>query len=410
MGKRPFEDIRVISLAWSGVGNFIAGWLGQYGATIVRVESAKRPDPIRLAPPYARTYPAGETPGLERSFYFSQGHSFPEMSMALDLGKPRAVDVFKKLVAWADVVIEAFTPGQMAKWGLGYEDLAKIKPDIIMFSTSGYGQTGPLAQFASFGQMTSATAGIYELAGWPDRPPVPLGGFYTDVLSPAYGGVALIAALDYRRRTGKGQHIDHCQSEATIYYLAPLVLDYSANGRLLERKGNEVAWAAPHGVYPCRGDDRWVAIAVSTDQQWESFCEAIGRPGWTADERFRTLGGRVAGSDDLDRLVGEWTRGFSPEQVMERMQARGVPAASVSDGKDLSEDPQLNANHYYVERDHPYLGTHRHYHPSTFTLSEASAEVTAPVLLGQHTEYVATKIIGLTDDEFVELLQERVFE
>jgi benzylsuccinate CoA-transferase BbsF subunit len=408
--KRPFEDVHIINLAWSGVGNFIVRWFAQYGAMTIRVESANRSDPIRSAQPYAPTYTPGEPPGLERGFLFSQGHPFREYGLALDFNKPKAIELFKKLVPWADVVVETFSPGQMKKWGLAYDDLKEIKPDIIMLSSSGYGQTGPISRLAAFGFQLSAVAGMYEITGWPDRPSVPIGSYYTDVLSPMAGAVAIATALDYRRRTGQGQHIDHCHTESAINYIAPLILDYDANQRLLERNGNKLPYAAPHGVYRCKGDDRWVAIAVFTDEEWESFCRVIGNPDWTRDARFGTLGDRVRNSDELDALVNEWTVRFTAEQVMERLQAAGVAAGLVADGKDLAEDPQLNYYGYFQERDHPYVGRHRHYHPPTFTLSEADPEVTAPVLIGEHTEYIATKILGLSDEEFVQLLQEGVFE
>lgn len=410
MEKKPFEGINIIDLGHAGVGSFIVKFLGQYGPTMVRVESSQHPDSARTRVPFAPTYPQGEWPGLERSFQFASAHPFPEYGMTLDLKKSKAVEIFKKLVKWCDVIIENFAPGQMEKWGLGYDELKIIKPDIILLSSSGYGQTGPLSRLAAFGQQLTAIAGMDEIAGWPDRQPVPLGTYYTDVLAPMYGAAAVITALDYRRRTGKGQHIDHCQIESAIGYLAPLILDYSANKRINERTGNQIAHAAPHGVFRCKGDDRWVAIAVFTDKEWKRFCEIIENPDWTKSARFSTSGSRVENRDELDNLVNEWTINYTPEQVMEKLQAAGVAAGKVSDGKDLYEDNHLNAINHFRELDHPYIGRQWLYHPSAFTLSEAQVNIAAPVLLGEHTEYVATKIVGLSDKEFVQLMQEGVFE
>jgi crotonobetainyl-CoA:carnitine CoA-transferase CaiB-like acyl-CoA transferase len=411
MEKRPFEGVHVIDMSWAGVGAFVAGTLAQFGATTVRVESGLRPDPMRAAPPLGAPIDGSpETGGLERSGYFSQFHPYPAYDLLLNLNKPKAVDVLKRLVPWADILIECFTGRQMEKWGLGYDDLRKIKPDIIMFRTCGFGQTGPLSKVAGFGTTLSAMSGLYELTGWPDRPSVPPSNYYSDMLSAMQGTLALLAALDNRRRTGKGQCIDHSQVEASVSFLTPLVLDYSAHKRLIKRAGNKVDYAAPHGTYRCKGEDRWVAIAVCTDEEWESFCGIVGNPPWTKDERFSTLENRLRNSDDLDRLVNIWTMNLTAEEVMTMLQAGGVGAGLVEDAKDQTEDPQLSAYNYFQEMDHPYLGTRRYYHPQNFVLSEAVAEVKAPVLLGEHTEYVATQIVGMADKEFIELLQEGVFE
>jgi benzylsuccinate CoA-transferase BbsF subunit len=225
-----------------------------------------------------------------------------------------------------------------------------------------------------------------------------------------YGAAALVAALDHRRRTGRGQCIDHSQIEATINFLAPLILDYSANGKLIERNGNKVDYAAPHGTYRCKGEDRWVAIAVFTEDEWDAFREVIGYPKWSREERFSTLGNRINNNEELDTLVSEWTAGFTPEQVMEMMQVKGVAAGVVSNAKDQAEDPQLKEYDYFQELDHPYLGKLGFYHPQNFVLSDAVPVLKAPVLLGEHTEYVATEIIGMSDEEFVQLVGEGVFE
>ncbi len=406
--KRPFEGIKVLDMGWAGVPVWVHGTLGTYGATSVRVESSIRPDPMRTGP--LRIQTQGDSGRLENSAYYAQSHGFPEYGMLLNLNKPKALDVLKRLIAWADVLIEGFTGHQMEKWGLGYDDLKKIKPDIIMFRATGFGQTGPMSKVSGFGMTLSAMSGVYELFGWPDRPSVPPSTYYSDMLATMHGTVALLSALDQQRRTGRGQCIDLSQVEASIHYLAPLILDYSANGRLLERTGNRVEYAAPHGTYQCKGDDRWVAIAVFTDEEWHSFCKIIGSPAWTKDAKFSTLGNRVKNSDELDKRVNEWTINFTAEQVMAMMQAGGIGAGRLADAKDQAEDPQLKEYNYFKQLDHPYLGNLHYYHPQNFTLSEATPEFRAPVLLGEHTEYVATEILGMSDEEFVQLMQEGVFE
>ena len=274
MTKQPFEGVKVVQLCWAGVGVYTCNYLSHFGATTIRVETATRPDPVRQFAPYAPTYKAGEPVGLERSAFFSITHTAPELAIALNFKKPEAIEVFKKLVAWADVVAEGFPAGVMDKLGLDYEGLRKVNPEIIMFRTCGYGHTGSMADQPGFGSILTAVTLMDNMCGWPDRPPVPPSTYYTDQLSPMFASMAIIAALDYKRRTGKGQYIDHSQIEAGLNYMTPLILDQQSNHRELEVKGNKCDYAAPHGIYKCAGEDRWVAIAVMTDEEWFSFGKA----------------------------------------------------------------------------------------------------------------------------------------
>jgi benzylsuccinate CoA-transferase BbsF subunit len=410
MQTRPYEGLKVIDFCWSGVGVFMLNFLGYYGATIVRVESSTYPDPVRAVPPFAPTYSVDEKPGLERSAVFSTTHVVKEYDLTLNMKNPKAIEVFKKLVAWADVIGEGFTTQEMEKRGLDYEDLKKIKPDIIMLRTNGYGHTGPMKNQPGFGMTIMANSGMCDLVGWPDRLPVPISSYYTDQLSPLLGGLALVAAIDYRRRTGKGMCIDHSQIEAGINYLTPLVLDYEVNGRLPSKTGNRRIDAAPHGAYRCKGGGRWVAIAVYTEEEWENFCRVVRQPDWTKDPRFATLEDRVRNGDELDTLLEKWTVNFTAEQVMSMMQAAGVASGVLSTGKDQAEDPQLKHYDFFHEMDHPYLGKRDFYHPPPFKLSRATAELAPPPVLGEDNEYVCTQILGMSDEDFVLLIQDEVFE
>jgi benzylsuccinate CoA-transferase BbsF subunit len=408
--KKPFEGVKIIQLCWAGVGVYTLNYLSHYGATTIRVETATRPDPVRLFAPFAPTTKEGEPVGLERSAFYSITHTAPELGIALNFKKPEAIEIFKKLVAWADVVGEGFPTGVMDKLGLDYEGLRKVKPDIIMFRTCGYGHTGPMADQPGFGSILTAVTMMDTITGWPDRPPVPPSTYYTDQLSPMYGSLAIMAALDYKRRTGKGQYIDHAQIEAGLNYMTPLILDYQANNRELELKGNKCDHAAPYGVYPCQGEDRWVAIAVMTDEEWKSFVRATGSPDWAKDEKYATAAGRIADSDELDRYVAEWTINYPPEKVQEMLQQAGVGAGVVSNAKDLDEDPQMEHYKFYRELDHPYMGKLRYYHPDPIKLSAAEADIQRPVLLGEHTDYICTKILGMTQGEVDSLREKGVFE
>jgi len=410
VARKPFEGVKIVQLCWAGVGVYILNYLSHYGATTIRVETGTRPDPVRLFAPFAPTAGEGEPVGLERSAFFSITHTAPEYGISLNFKHPEAIDIFKKLVAWADVVGEGFPTGVMDKLGLDYEGLKQVNPEIIMLRTCGYGHTGPMADQPGFGSILTAVTMMDTIVGWPDRAPVPPSTYYTDQLSPMYGSLAIMAALDYRRRTGKGQYIDHAQIEAGLNYVTPLILDYQANQRELALKGNKCDHAAPHGIYKCQGDDRWVAIAVMTDEEWQSFGKAIGSPDWTKDPRFATTTGRVENSDELDRLVEAWTVNFTPEQVQKTLQEAGVGAGLVANACDLDKDPQLNHYNFYRELDHPYMGKLRYYHPDPIKLSAAEPDIRRPVLVGEHTDYVCEEILGMSRDEIDRMRQKGVFD
>ena len=402
--ERPFEGIKVADFSWVIVGPVTTRYLADYGATVVRIESSTRPDLTRTMRPFK-----DEVPGFNRGTFFPR-FNCNKYSLSLDLNNPLGLQVAKRIVAWADIVVENFTPEVMERWGLNYEELVKIKPDIIMLSSSGQGQTGPRARHPSYGMQLSGLAGFTELCGWPEEPPLMPFGAYTDPVSYPFCAAALIAALDYRRRTGKGQYFDLSQYEASIFFLLPLVLDFTVNRRSATRQGNRCPDAAPHGVYPCRGTDRWCAIEVYSDEEWHGFCEAVGGLDWTKDPKFATLMSRKRNEAELDKLVGEWTANFAAEQVMERLQAFGVGSGVVQNCEDVFEDPQLHYREHFWMLNHPEIGQHS-YDTFPFRLSKSSAEPRMPgPCLGEHNEYVCTELIGMSDEEFARLMSEGVFE
>ncbi|MFC1534312.1 CaiB/BaiF CoA transferase family protein [Thermodesulfobacteriota bacterium] len=405
MKSRPFDGINVLDFSWAGVGPMAVNFLANYGATVVKVENYSRPDVTRTNPPYK-----DGKPGLDRSIYFAWLNPAKRYDITLNLNHAKGAELARRLVAWADIVTESFTPGTLEKWGLGYEDLKKIKEDIIMLRTCGFGQTGPLAKQPSLGYHLTSTAGLNSFTGYPDRPLTELPGAYTDPVVALFAGTSLIAALDYRKRTGKGQCLDLSQQEAAIHFMAPLILDYSANRRNPTRTGNRVPHAAPHGVYRCRGEDRWCAVGVFTDEKWKSFCNVMEKPEWINSTKFSTLLSRKQNEDELDRLVEEWTSEHTPEDVMTLMQEAGVDAGVVASIKDLAENPQLEHYHFNRELDHPEMGKCAFYHGPAFNLSDVDYEVSRPPLLGEHTEHVCTRFIGITDDEFAQLMREGVFD
>ena len=408
MEKRPFEGLKVIDFTWGGVGPFHCNFLAYYGAIVVRVESATRPDVTRQQGGLVTTS-KGEKGSLDSSPAFAVTHPVKKYGIRLNIKLPKAIEVFKRLVAWTDVFVESFTTGTVEDLGLGYEELKKIKPDIIMYRTNGMGHTGPMAAQPGLGQTWTSLTGFHGISGWPDRASVPVSSFYTDHLSPPFGGLALIAAIDYRRRTGIGQCIDQAQVETGINYMTPVVLDYTVNKRELALTGNKCAYAAPHGAYRCKGNDRWVAIGVYNDEEWEKCCQVIGNPVWTQDARFSTMGNRVKNSDELDKLVEAWTIDFTAEQVMAMMQSAGVAAGVVATAQDSEEDPQLKHYDFFHYIDHPYIGNRNFYHPAPFKLSRATAERARPTLIGEETERVCKEFLGMKDEEYAQLDKEGVF-
>ena len=405
MTQQALKGLKVADFSWYIAGPSIPMWLAHHGAEVIRIESLTRPDELRGIEPFK-----DGIAGINRSGCYANYNS-NKYGLALNLNHPRGVEVAKKIIAWADVLVENFTPGTMArKWGLGYEGVREINPSIVMLSTSPMGQTGPEAQQGGFGLELVSRGGFTHFTGWPDQDAVGVGYPYTDTVSPPLGVVAILAALDYRRRTGKGQYIDISQHEVAVQHLVPAMLDYTANGNQGGREGNRHHQAAPHGAYRCRGEDRWCAIAVFTEEEWESFCRVIGQPAWTEDPKFNTLAARKANEDELDKLVEAWTADLPPEGVMQRMQAGCVAAGVVQSGKDLIEDPQLKGRHHFWYLNHPEMGVCAYDGPP-FHLSETPAELNRPApCLGEHTEYVCTRILGIPDEEFIGLLAEGVFE
>jgi benzylsuccinate CoA-transferase BbsF subunit len=412
---RPFTGLKVLDFTWGGVGPFQANFLAYYGATVIRVESGARPDITRqggaMNPALAGKWDkVDKRTQLEYGPTFAVTHPAPKLGMSLNLKHAEGAAIFKKLVAWADVLVESFVTGMLEKYGLGYEALKKVNPRLVMHRTCGYGHSGPMASTPGYGQTVTSFTGFYTIAGWPDRTSVPVSSFYTDHLSPLFGGLALLAAIDHQQRTGEGQCIDQSQIETGINYMAPLVLDYTVNGREPALRGNTSDIAAPHGVYRCRGVERWVAITVQTDEEWDAFCAVLGDPDWTQDERFATLAGRIKHREELDGRVNGWTANFTPEQVMAMLQENGVGAGVVATAEDSEADPQLKAYDFFREIDHKYLGPQKFFHPPGFTLSDAVAEVTRPVYLGEHTEKICKEFLGMSDAEYARLDGEGAFD
>jgi crotonobetainyl-CoA:carnitine CoA-transferase CaiB-like acyl-CoA transferase len=389
----PLSDVKILDFMWVMAGPAGTRILADYGATIVRIESVHR----TLHPFHNNQF------GPDASGLF-QNVNAGKLGITLDLSKQEAREVVYDLVRWADVVTEAFSPKAMKAWGLDYDRLRKVKPDIIMLSTCLMGQTGPLARFAGFGNLAAAISGFYNLCGWPDRAPAGPFGAYTDYVSPRFTAIAILAALEHRRRTGQGQYIDQSQAEASLQFLAPAVLDYSANDRVQGRNGNRHREIAPHGVYPAEGEDCWVAIACIAQEQWQELCGLMGRSALAQDARFVTSSARRQNADELDRIISEWTTTLGAQEIEKRLQARGVPAAAVQNSSELYADPQLQHRGHFVDLDHPVYGRTT-VEGSRFKLSRTPAQVTrsAPTV-GRDNQYVLEKILNYSEGQITDLV------
>lgn len=402
--KPPLDGIKVLDFSATVLGPTVTRYMADHGAMVIKVESLSHPETTRTATPYV-----GREPGINRSGYFAT-HNAGKLSLSLDMSKPGAIEVARRLVRWADIVIETFTPGVMRRWGLSYEDLTKIKPDIIMASSSLEGQTGPYASHRGYGMISASMTGWFDLTGWPDREPLGPYSAYSDFIGWNYLLISILAALDYRERSGKGQYIDHSHIESGIHFLSPALLDYNINGRVASRLGNRDPHASPHGAYRCRGKDRWCVIAVIGDEEWKAFGRVTGNPNWVEDTRFATLAARKENEDELDKLVEAWTVNLAPEEVMVIMQQAGVPAGLVENAEDLFQDPQLEYRQAFTTLEHSEIGT---YHISTaaFRSSEYSAKPRSPApLLGEHSEYVLKAFLNMSDEEITDLAAGEVLQ
>jgi crotonobetainyl-CoA:carnitine CoA-transferase CaiB-like acyl-CoA transferase len=403
--KQPFDGVKIVSFAWAVVGPVTMRYFADYGARVIRIETRRRPDLARNLMPIK-----DGKPGVNRSGYFNHFNT-NILSMSLNMENPAAIDLAKRLITQADVVLENFTPGVMEKWGLGYEELKQLKSDIIMVRQSGFGTYGPYVHQPAFGMVLAAIAGLPNFIGWPDGLPLPVGiSAYTDYIGPRFASAALIAALDHRDKTGEGMLLDISHFETTIYFLLPAVLDYISNGRKPKRIGNASQSAAPHGVYQCKGEDRWCAIAILNDEEWKSFCNVIAKPELVEDPRFQTSFDRVKNRVELDRMVNQWSVHLTAEEVMVKLQTAGIAAGVVKNGADIYKDPQLRHRGYFWELNHPEIGPFTHLGQS-FVLSKTPAEARRPSpCLGEHTESICKGFLNMSNDEFTRLSQMGVFE
>jgi len=391
--RRPLEGVRVCDLSWVAAAPLASKLLAHWGAEVIRIESSVRPCLLRQALGHIDDVPDQET-GI--TWHAVNAN---KKGVALNLSIPEARDVVRDLVAVSDIVLESFTPGALDRWGLGFEDLRQIKPDLIMASSCVMGQTGPMRAFAGFGNLAAAVAGFFDITGWPDRLPAGPYMAYTDYTSPRFTAMALLGALDHRRRTGEGQYLDFSQMEASVHLLTPSLLDLQRTGELLTRRGNDDAEMCPHGVYPGSAQDSWLAIAVEDDQQWRELCGLMRRN----DLAELDVEARRARKDELDEVISEWTAAQHPAGAQVRLQVHGIAAHEVSNAGEVLTDPQLVHRGHFSWVPHPEIGQSLVDNPP-YHLSRSSGgfEWGGPTY-GQHTMEVFEEILGYEPDRIAEL-------
>jgi crotonobetainyl-CoA:carnitine CoA-transferase CaiB-like acyl-CoA transferase len=413
LAELPLKGIRIVDLSRVFAMPYAAAFLADLGAEVIKIEGHRfLSADTRLGGPFGGPW-ADDVPGelhWERNGVFhvlNRG----KRSVTFDLNHAAGVDALKKLLAKSDVVIENFTPRVMRKFGLDYPNVRTIRPDIIMLSNTGYGHTGPFSSYGAMAASLEPTHGSGAYIGYEDGAPNKISNSYTDFLASWTALYSLMAALLYRKRTGKGLWIDLAMYQVGTAFMGEGLLDCAFNGRVQHRTGNRHDDYAPHNTYPCSGTDRWVAIAVSDDREWQALCGVIGRPELAHDARFASAPARVDNGKALDAIIAQWTSSIEYYEAAHKLQAAGVPAGPVLDARDVFSDPHLDARKFFDRVQHPpetgvgarpQLGR-----PWRFSQFEVPTPAPGP-RLGEANDYVLKEVLGLSDAEVSTMAEQAV--
>ena len=393
-GQGIFAGLKILEFGAGAAAPLATRYFADQGATVVKVESRQRPD-------FLRTLRDDGSGKLDHSLFFACINP-NKLSAGLNMKDERGIAVARRLIGWADVVVENFAPGVMRKWGLDYATMAAEYPGLIMVSTCLWGQTGPERAYPGFGGQGSALAGFNYLTGWPDRDPLGPFGTITDSLSPRFAALATVAALLRRARTGGGAYIDVSQVETGVYCLSEWLLAFQASGASFGRIGNRHTEMAPHGVFPCAGDDRWLALVVPSDGEWRRLCDLIGAA-WAADADLDTTAGRLRHVDRLEEHLADWTRGQDGATLAARLQAAGIDAAVVADLQDVLGDAQLAHRGHFAHLRHAVLGDYL-VEAGGLRFGGAAPRFARPApCLAADNARVYRELLGMSDDEFAAL-------
>ena len=405
MADGLLHGVRVIDFTWIGAGSYTTKMLADMGADVIKIESSTYPDSLRLSAPFKDS-----VPGINRSGYFADRNT-SKRSMVLNLKAPEGIALVKRLIADCDVVANNFTPGTMERLGLGYDVLGPLKPGLIYIGMSTQGSDGPESNAVGYGLTISALTGLHYMTAEPGREPAGTGTNYPDhIPNPGHAAFGVLAALRHRRRTGQGQSIDIAQTEPTVAVLATAILDQSVNDGNPQPTGNRNGLAAPRGVYPCAGDDRWIAISIESSVQWAALIDVLadarlGEPAWSHADR------RQAEQDQIDAVVASCTRAWDRDTLMAALQAQAVPAGAVLTAADIvGSDVQLQHRGHWRSLDHKEMGPMLYNGlPFKFASAEVGPHAAAP-LLGEHTEQICRELLNLSDQEIATLRSHGVFQ
>ncbi|MDY6933729.1 MAG: CoA transferase [Spirochaetota bacterium] len=401
MNKFPLDGIRVLDFTFMWAGPYATMLLGFMGAEVIKVESQRRLDTIRIF----------DLVNLQMLEDINMSPIFNDINLSklginLDLKNTKAIEIAKRLIEKCDVVMENMRPGVMDRLGLGYEVACELNPSIIYLASSSRGAKGPERNYTGYAPSFGALSGLSNVTGHPNDPPSTIGG-EIDLLSGLTSVYAILAALNYRKSTGEGQYIDQSSSEAGSVLIGELFMDYFMNGNVQTRQGNMDDHMAPHNCYPCKGENKWISIAIETEDEWLSFCNAIGNPEWTRDDRFSDVKSRLVNREELDKLISEWTMIYDPYEAMRRLQSAGVAAVQKYNSQDLFSDPHLKERDFAMKVTHPAIGDMICLAPP-FKYSTLSVKFEHAPLFGQHNNYIFGELLGMSENEILKLREDGV--
>jgi benzylsuccinate CoA-transferase BbsF subunit len=396
----PLAGVRVADFGWVLAGPYATMLLAYMGAEVIKIESRRRVDEQRIA------HRAGLSEELDASSNFLE-INLNKRSVTLNIATSEGAELASRIVAMSDIVVENMRPGVMDRLGLGYPDLVKVKPDLIMVSISGWGQTGPLREYTAYAPCFASFGTLANQTGYPDSEPN-TGTSAMDARSGTAAAFAALMALNLRQRTGQGQYIDLASGEALSHLVGDSLLEYELTGRSPFRAGNSDPLMAPHNLYRCKGEDKWISIAVASEAEWAGLREAMGNPAWADDPAFATAAGRRDNAARLDALIGEWTSDHGPYELMEQLQDAGVAANPSFSAQELFTNPHLIERGAVTEVQHPVLGTRQAIAPPWLMSATPSAITRSAPLIGEDNDYVLRELLGLSPDEIAELTERKV--
>ena len=414
MAKLPLDGIRVIDLSMWFAGPMASRLMADMGAEVIKIESLKHMDPwrgpVKLTPKAKERFPVpidAERPYNCGAAFNLQNRN--KLGITLDIAKPKGKQLFKKLVKISDIVLENYSPRVMKKIELDYSVLKELNPQIIMMSMPALGRTGPDKDYVAFGHTIDCMSGMAYRTGYTGEEPMLQSGLaYGDPISGMNAALACLMALNHRRKSGNGIHIELSQVEGLISFNADAIMNYTMNNRIQEKMGNRHPSIAPHGCYKCKGEDQWVTIAIPSDVAWKKFCEVTGNTAWIKDDRFSDSLNRYKNQKELDKLINEWTMNHDHYEIMHILQKDGIPSGPVLDAKELIEDPHLNERNFFETVSHPEAGTHP-YIGMYAKLSKTPGSIRRPApCLGEHNSYVYGDLLGLSDNKIDELKKEGI--